>query len=843
MPKNARSILPVLLASATVSFVACSGTEDDVDVRPFNPPGQDGGPAVDAGPGQEDGSVGGGDGGGGGVNPVANQCRAEKAGTKGRVFQGTLLLPDSAKKGEIFIDDAGLIACAAADCKSTPGYADASIYACDDAVISPGLINPHEHISFANNAPKVHGTERYEHRHDWRKGIRGHTRIAVQGGASDDVILFAELRFMMGGATSIAGAGGADGLMRNLDASPSQLEGLPIRPVDSDTFPLKDSGNNPPMSTSGCGTYPSSRRTAASIEKLDGYLPHISEGIDAETRNEFVCQSSGVNDLVQKQTAIIHGIAVRAEDVALYRADQTALVWSPRSNVDLYGDTAPVTLYHRGGVQIALGTDWIASGSMNLLRELRCADDLNRTYFAKTFTDQELWRMVTINAAFATGTHKFMGALKPGYVGDIAIYNARANKDYRAVVAASVEDVLLVVRGGKPMYGNADVMDLPGIDGTNCETLDVCGVAKKACVSDDTSNKTSLEKIRKAGEAIYPLFFCRDKVPTDEPSCVPWRQSYASGIGASDKDGDGVNDLDDNCPSIFNPKRPVDDNKQLDSDDDGKGDACDNCPLETDEVCTPPDPNDIDGDGVSNGADNCPELANQDQADVDTDGKGDACDDCTDPNPGVVLCTKAMDIAVVRDPQAPGHPTAGSARVIVSDVYVTGVRSTGSDRGFFVQANRTAPYNGLFVATRGTTPSVVVGNKVTVTGTYEEVFGVTMLTSPQIKVDDPSTTLPFGPIRFTATELGNSGRNAEPFESMLVIVENVEVTNINPDAPKDFDEFSITQTMRVDDYLYDAMDNAYPLALKFQSITGVAGFTFGNRKLYPRSEADLKVAP
>jgi thrombospondin type 3 repeat protein len=52
----------------------------------------------------------------------------------------------------------------------------------------------------------------------------------------------------------------------------------------------------------------------------------------------------------------------------------------------------------------------------------------------------------------------------------------------------------------------------------------------------------------------------------------------------ADRDGDGVRDAVDNCPSIPNPD-------QADTDHDGVGDACDNCPLransdQTDAVCT-----------------------------------------------------------------------------------------------------------------------------------------------------------------------------------------------------------------------------------------------------------------
>jgi hypothetical protein len=47
-----------------------------------------------------------------------------------------------------------------------------------------------------------------------------------------------------------------------------------------------------------------------------------------------------------------------------------------------------------------------------------------------------------------------------------------------------------------------------------------------------------------------------------------------------DDDGDGIVNKDDNCPTIFNPTRPLDGGKQSDWDGDATGDACDNNPLE-----------------------------------------------------------------------------------------------------------------------------------------------------------------------------------------------------------------------------------------------------------------------
>ena len=81
----------------------------------------------------------------------------------------------------------------------------------------PGLINAHDHITFVQNSPYTDTGERYEHRHDWRRGLNGHTQLNYSGGASDNQKLWGELRFLIGGATSTIGSGEVEGFLRNLD--------------------------------------------------------------------------------------------------------------------------------------------------------------------------------------------------------------------------------------------------------------------------------------------------------------------------------------------------------------------------------------------------------------------------------------------------------------------------------------------------------------------------------------------------------------------------------------------------------------------------------------------------
>jgi hypothetical protein len=473
--------------------------------------------------------------------------------------------------------------------------------------------------------------------------------------------------------------------------------------------------------------------------------------------------------------------------------------------------------------------------------------------------------MVTFNAAYAIGAGGVLGSLRAGYVGDIAVYSAKTSKDYRAVIDAGVEDTIMVARAGKILYGDANLLGAKGLKTETCEDLDVCGVKKKACVKQDLGTvsladllKTTVKNPTNGNkdEPLYPLFFCKDKVPTNEPSCVPSRGATASAPNASkytgapagdDKDGDGVPDAKDNCPNVFNPIRPMDGDKQADTDGDGIGDACDKCPLAAGEACTIPNSQDMDDDGVLDVVDNCPEVANADQKDDDKDGKGNACDPCpSEPNPGITKCVIEYTVQALRDTTDPQHPPSGSTRAKVKNLYVTGLRTFGGSRGFFAQTGTDA-FSGLYVETGTVSPTVSVGNKVDVEGDYEEVFNITTLRSPIVKVTDAGTTLPFGPVVFSAADITNvgatQGPSAEQYEGMLCQVDSVTVGNANPDAPGDFDEFSITDAsgglLRVDDFLFDALDNTYALDTPFSKVVGICYFSFSNRKILPRSAADL----
>ena len=112
-------------------------------------------------------------------------------------------------------------------------------------------------------------------------------------------------------------------------------------------------------------------------------------------------------------------------------------------------------------------------------------------------------------------------------------------------------------------------------------------------------------------------------IADDDSSCAgPLQACKTTTEPTNDADNDGVLDGADNCPNVANAD-------QADNDNDGVGNVCDSTPDgET---------SDSDSDGVSDSLDNCPLVANSDQLDSDADGVGDACD--STPN-GDYQCTE-----------------------------------------------------------------------------------------------------------------------------------------------------------------------------------------------------------
>ncbi|HEY4058452.1 MAG TPA: hypothetical protein VGM39_17690, partial [Kofleriaceae bacterium] len=259
-----------------VALAACGddGNNNHGDDQP------DAGPGPDAGPDVEEVTCA-------TLPATTNTCDVSGTGDA-KLIKGEVLTPTKLfHGGQVAVDGQGQITCVGCDCEE----AGQTVISCPSASISPGLINTHDHITFTQDPPYTDTGVRYDDRQQWRKGLDGKAKIPSPGGASADAIRWGELRFLMGGATSIVGSGGQVGLLRNLDSA--NQEGLNQKPVDFDTFPLDDSSGT--RRTGDCN-YGGDARTASSLSSTDSFEPHTAEGVDATAHNEFLCESSATYD-------------------------------------------------------------------------------------------------------------------------------------------------------------------------------------------------------------------------------------------------------------------------------------------------------------------------------------------------------------------------------------------------------------------------------------------------------------------------------------------------------------------------------------------------------------------
>ncbi|MCK6527115.1 amidohydrolase family protein [Myxococcota bacterium] len=774
------------------------------------------------------------------TTPTLPPCEPALGGGDEVMLRGTLLLPDPVvPDGWVaFSKSTGLITCVGTDCHERPGAVDATVV-CTEGLVLPGLVDPHNHMQY-NTLPRFRHDGLYEDRYDWQGDPDYWDFSDAYDALSSDrcrAMKWAEARELMGGVTAAMGSTDAclETMVRNLDEGEHATG---IQGYDADMY----SGRISNVDDGEAADILSDLESGG----LDAYLPHVGEGILGSVRGEFdTLRDLG---LVDPGVAVIHGTDFDTGQLGEMAAAGMTLVWSPRSNLDLYGRTSPVAIARNVGLRVAVGTDWVPSGSMNARDELACAARYNEGFLGGAFTDVEMLEMVTRNAAVAVGLEHLAGRLEEGYLADLAVVAGDPADPYRSLFRSEAQDVWMTVVGGDVLYGAPDLV--AGLEATAwCETLDVCGEEREICVKRDASGDygETLDEIRAALQGALDDAASAQGITPDDPVAYAYQLSAlfecgapeevfacepSGGLAEGDADRDGVADAEDVCPAVHDPE-------QWDLDGDGAGDACDPCPLDPDPECESGSPDDPDGDGVHDPDDNCPTDANPGQEDADSDGKGDACDPCPDqPNPGGTGCT--VTIPMIRDPSREDHVPEGTP-VRVTGAVVTAVVADGAEGGFWVRDPEVEDFGAIHVYEYGAPSGVEVGDVVDVEGTYVEYYG-------QSEIDDASWTVTgtigdVAPVLVDSEEIATGGALAEVLESHLVEVDGrVVVIDDNPDGEggsgNDYDEFLVTGDLRVDDGIWD-----YPHDPQVDDeivlLRGILTYTYENNKLLPRGDEDL----
>ncbi len=461
--------------------------------------GEGGSPEVGGGGGGEVGGeapTGGGGNGQGACDGGGPVIETAGANTK-FLLKGTLLLPAGPLEGELLIEGE-VITCAAASCSGEPGAAGATVID-TQGVISPGLLDAHNHIIYdVFDEDDWAPTEVYTNHNQWpndeRYGAMGDAKRYLNGedGSPIDVGCemdkYSETKGLIAGTTSIqASPGGTSracyqSVARTIDTTHNDL------PEDL----MQTSVGMPSASTADgvCANFADGDTNC--------FVVHIAEGVDASAKNEFQSLfNAGATDgcLFDPRTTIIHGVALDDTQIETMATEGMQLVWSPQSNVFLYGGntdltkTANIPKYIEEGINIAIAPDWSLGGSQNMLDEMRFGDHVDDEQWGNILTAADLWQMATINAALALGVDTLLGSLEVGKRADVAVFlPAEGSIDpYEAVLQATPREVTLVFLDGRLLYGDADLVSAVPANAIS-ENIDICCRSKFLAIAETGGN-------------------------------------------------------------------------------------------------------------------------------------------------------------------------------------------------------------------------------------------------------------------------------------------------------------------------------------------------------------------
>jgi hypothetical protein len=134
------------------------------------------------------------------------------------------------------------------------------------------------------------------------------------------------------------------------------------------------------------------------------------------------------------------------------------MVWSPLSNLLLYGATARVEAASESGVTIGLGSDWSPSGSKNLLGEMKVARLYSQHLLDGAFSARDIVAMATRDAAKILKWDAAIGSIEAGKRADLIVVQGTSGDAYDRLLKAAESDLHLVMINGIARYGVAKLM-------------------------------------------------------------------------------------------------------------------------------------------------------------------------------------------------------------------------------------------------------------------------------------------------------------------------------------------------------------------------------------------------
>jgi cytosine/adenosine deaminase-related metal-dependent hydrolase len=366
-------------------------------------------------------------------------------------------VPANPRRGRVWIRD-GAIVTVTTGSKRVAGFSRAPEVDVGDAYVLPGFIDMHNHLAY--NALPLWGepgrTVPWLHNKHWPTADTYTESITEPAwtyakACPEALLAYVQVREMAGGATAAQGWPTANRgyrtVMRNIDAEKAgqSSDDLIYTSVVTKT---------------GEALAESVRRMAAGA----GFIYHCAEGQRGSRVLRDFTDLERAEGLLQTFIGI-HCSAVESAEWSKWMPQSAGgVVWSPLSNIVLYGQTTLVEDVRGRGVRVCLGSDWGPSGTRNLLGEMKVARIAAR-HFGFALSDRDIVQMVTTNpgALLERCWRRPIGRLVPGAFADLTVIRGHGPGDpWRRILAATERHVELVVIDGVPRYGMTTLMQQAG---------------------------------------------------------------------------------------------------------------------------------------------------------------------------------------------------------------------------------------------------------------------------------------------------------------------------------------------------------------------------------------------
>ncbi|RPJ08983.1 MAG: hydrolase [Spirochaetaceae bacterium] len=188
------------------------------------------------------------------------------------------------------------------------------------------------------------------------------------------------------------------------------------------------------------------------------FITHLEEGFDEESQRGIEILE-GLQCL-DNYDLLIHCVGFTDRDIKKTRKAGATVAWCPASNIFMYNLTCKIKKLLEAGVNVALGTDSTATGSVNTLEEMRFAREIFRKMYGEDLAAKTITKMVTSNAARGFRLEKEIGSLETGKLADILVTSVLADDPYESLLKTRIQDIRLLTMEGDPLLGRKEFEEL-----------------------------------------------------------------------------------------------------------------------------------------------------------------------------------------------------------------------------------------------------------------------------------------------------------------------------------------------------------------------------------------------